>query len=307
MAISGGDNDTATTTVLETLVCSRCDQPRPLADFDARFIGKRTRINCAACRRQIVEQQAAAREAWMDKYDPEWREHARLEAERREWQRAREQHCREILAGGFSMNEVRSITYAEGYLERSGRTWEEVRADHFALDPPYRVPADQRGRRRWLSLEVRERIYEQQGGHCYLYGCELLPLPIWSGSRPTIGSEERIRRRRSHSDLLIMDPKERHLDADPGLPQLDHRIPLVRGGTGELENLAYACRPCNQRKGVMTEAEFRLYPDDPISRLGLPIVWIELMLRMEERGYDWTAHRPRPQEGEGATSDERRS
>ena len=39
--------------------------------------------------------------------------------------------------------------------------------------------------------------------------------------------------------------------------EVDHRIPLKRGGTNRLENIIPACGPCNRRKGQLTEAEFR--------------------------------------------------
>lgn len=37
---------------------------------------------------------------------------------------------------------------------------------------------------------------------------------------------------------------------------IDHRIPLVRGGSNLKENLTLACRPCNSRKGTKTDTEF---------------------------------------------------
>jgi 5-methylcytosine-specific restriction endonuclease McrA len=39
--------------------------------------------------------------------------------------------------------------------------------------------------------------------------------------------------------------------------QLEHRIPLSRGGSNWLANLAPACKSCNSRKHAKTEAEFR--------------------------------------------------
>lgn len=39
---------------------------------------------------------------------------------------------------------------------------------------------------------------------------------------------------------------------------LDHKIPLVRGGTNDRENLVPACRSCNQRKNRKTESEFEI-------------------------------------------------
>ena len=39
--------------------------------------------------------------------------------------------------------------------------------------------------------------------------------------------------------------------------EIDHIVPVVRGGGNELENLQVICRPCNLRKGMQTDTEFR--------------------------------------------------
>lgn len=44
---------------------------------------------------------------------------------------------------------------------------------------------------------------------------------------------------------------------DDKLIEIDHRIPLTRGGSNLIENIVPACRRCNRRKNDKTEEEFR--------------------------------------------------
>ena len=39
--------------------------------------------------------------------------------------------------------------------------------------------------------------------------------------------------------------------------QIDHKYPVDRGGSNDKSNLQLLCRPCNLRKGVHTDEEFR--------------------------------------------------
>jgi 5-methylcytosine-specific restriction endonuclease McrA len=39
--------------------------------------------------------------------------------------------------------------------------------------------------------------------------------------------------------------------------EVDHRVPLKRGGTNWISNVLPACGPCNRKKGQLTEDEFR--------------------------------------------------
>jgi len=74
------------------------------------------------------------------------------------------------------------------------------------------------------------------------------------------------------ADMPSIDEVEAHLKLQPlectycrrrlsaskaGKPQMDHRLPISRGGTAATHNLVLACKRCNQIKGNCTEKEFR--------------------------------------------------
>lgn len=39
-------------------------------------------------------------------------------------------------------------------------------------------------------------------------------------------------------------------------PEIEHRIPLARGGADAMTNIAPACKPCNREKRTMTDSEY---------------------------------------------------
>lgn len=341
----------------DTLTCTACGQVKPLADFDRRFVGKGTRVNCVACRREAVAQRAdeqwraatEARRAAIEAKRAERAAHlaahlaaldAEREAERQEWEREEEQRrqvtaawlglasVEELLAWEHELKGEREqfrereqeqrrqkwerearwraenawerarlqllgpltaagfISYEDGQyrvieieltLRECGQSWADIKRAFFALDPPYRGGGfyggdvrRQRGVAR-VSQGMRECIYAEQNGCCYLCGGKLLPLSVWR-----VGPDDK----RPYDQLpwILRDSR-----TSP-LPELDHKIPVTRGGTSEPDNLAYACKRCNDRKMIMTEDEYRTYPHNAISQLALGVGTIEYMLGLEGEG-----------------------
>lgn len=46
----------------------------------------------------------------------------------------------------------------------------------------------------------------------------------------------------------------------------EHRLPVALGGTEEDRNIVPACRPCNRRKGTMTDYQFFRFLEDAVPR-----------------------------------------
>jgi 5-methylcytosine-specific restriction endonuclease McrA len=47
----------------------------------------------------------------------------------------------------------------------------------------------------------------------------------------------------------------------PWTPTIEHMVPKSLGGSNRLENLVLACDWCNQKRGVMSPKEFRVWLD----------------------------------------------
>jgi hypothetical protein len=92
---------------------------------------------------------------------------------------------------------------------------------------PPKAPAPRRKVDLW-AVDTRA-LYEAQEGLCYYCKAKLFPYGIWSKS--------------------VRRPGERRY-------QVEHALPVSRGGTDAPENLRIACEDCNRDKGTLTEEEF---------------------------------------------------
>lgn len=73
--------------------------------------------------------------------------------------------------------------------------------------------------RKAIPKHIRAKVYEKCNGHCAYCGCEL-----------------------EYKDM-----------------QVEHKVPLKRGGADEFENMLPSCRSCNHYKHTLTVEEFRKY------------------------------------------------
>lgn len=74
-----------------------------------------------------------------------------------------------------------------------------------------------RPKRTRMGADIRKDLYRRQRGRC-----------LYCGSRQRM-------------DLM----------------DIDHKVPLARGGSNQRNNLQLLCRTCNLRKGARTDREFR--------------------------------------------------
>lgn len=76
-------------------------------------------------------------------------------------------------------------------------------------------------------------LYEKTGGRCFYCGCQTFN----SGFDST-------------RDWLLTSPSRQYVR--------EHKMPLIRGGTNDRDNLVPSCRGCNAEKGAFNLDEYRL-------------------------------------------------
>jgi 5-methylcytosine-specific restriction endonuclease McrA len=138
-----------------------------------------------------------------------------------------------LFSLGCDLSTARLISYVYYTLARAKLSWEEHKHQFYQLQPAYIGKV----RETRLSQRTKDEVYSRSDGWCAYCSTEL------------------------DFDLL----------STVSGPNIDHRIPVSRGGHNNPENLALVCRTCNQRKGVRTVEEFARYPDDAITALTLTL------------------------------------
>lgn len=212
--------------------------PEALAEYRGRKLGQRDPEKLRANR---ARQEARRRErAAVDAEYAARRQEQRRSSELRRLQRAREdaeyrQRLRERARETYRRNAER--IRAERRI-RADQRREELRAQRrrkYAEDPAKRL-AYYRG---WTERNLeRVRAYQKATDHRRCSAPGRFTAAEW---RALVASH---------------GPCCTYCGTDTSLTP-DHRLPICRGGSNTIENIVPACLRCNQRKGRLTEEEFR--------------------------------------------------
>lgn len=208
----------------------------------------------------------------------------------RKYDRCLNRWRKRLDASGFTDTERRRVLAVALAIEKHApETWAEIHALFLALDPPY-TPASDRGAR--VGIVRKREMFSRQKGRCAYCDVELVSL-----DDPYLPPSEHREAQKAaqailsamHGQYASYDPMTGRLVEDMWRetaeyqrakalddewqpmrlrrPNVEHVVPIRRGGGESLDNLVLACYDCNQRKGLRTGDEFRRMPDDPITRL----------------------------------------
>jgi 5-methylcytosine-specific restriction endonuclease McrA len=204
-----------------------------------------------------------AREAtrrWRERH-PEYAERARVR--RQEWYAA---NRAEIRARGNAAERARYAENPEPTRARN-RAWyqknKEKRHNYYLI----RKAAEPAERRRQRERERTRRRYQTDPA------AWLARQKDWRERNPAKARAyvraSNIKRRRAggaesftSAEWLLLLARHAGRCAYCGSAErieIDHRIPLARGGSNAIDNLLPACRNCNRRKHLMTEEDFRAF------------------------------------------------
>jgi hypothetical protein len=222
---------------------------------------------------------------------------ARSDAQRQwdTWHRKRDQcltRWRKRLDASSELTDTdrrRVYAVALAVARHPPETWAQIQTLFLALDPPYTQDA-QRGAR--IGIVQKRQMFARQQGCCAYCDIELL-----SPDDPYLPPIEH-REAQKAAQQILSEMQSRYASYDPKTgrltedmwhetaeyqrakalddawqpvrvrrPNVEHVVPIRRGGNDRLDNLVLACYDCNQQKGLRTGEEFRRMPGDPISRL----------------------------------------
>lgn len=191
-----------------------------------------------------------------------WRErHPEYAERRRELQRKRyaakghEQRARQRKRYAIDPEPIRARN-REWYSRNKEQRHQYYLARKAAQPPEVRRAHErERNRRRylsdpaaWLAYQKQWRQRNPQKAHAYVRASNIKRRRTTSGEGFTSAEWLAL--------LARYDRRCAYCGSDVQI-EIDHRVPLMRGGSNLIDNILPACRRCNRRKHLMTEDEFR--------------------------------------------------
>jgi 5-methylcytosine-specific restriction endonuclease McrA len=204
--------------------CTKCKQTKSAIEFH-KSSNNRSGLQpkCKDCRRAYREENA-------------------------DWINAKKKVYREINRERICADLRQRYAADKSYYNQRAKRWRERNADYkkqsdrrYYLENTERVKSVVRGRykthKHLWTIYTENRIARKKGARGSFTADQWQAKLIYFGYRCSL----------CHSSL---ENQEIHLE---------HRIPLSRGGSNWIANIAPACRRCNLRKSTKTEKEFKAH------------------------------------------------
>lgn len=281
--------------------CTVCGQSKPYAEFDTRLHGKNMRKLCRECReseqhatKEREERGKVAFESARSDYISRFPSHeyqlqaaytlAQLRAIAKPLeneQQAAVEWRNYCVTLGFTKHDMLHILRIHSTLAHRSfhkEQWKEKRERFLALTPPYYGTLGHT-KARPLSRDETALLYDSQEGRCAYCNVKLLPLSYRKFRSTMVRAKDLPDWDGQGNEMELIS-----IDADR-MAQIEHRVPIARGGNDDKSNLVLACRACNLRKYVRTDEEFALLPNDAISQLGTSPQEMLTAIEYERRGY----------------------
>jgi len=203
--------------------CSKCGAPKPLTEYErAKKASDGRASSCKACAKLWREaNKERLRQKRKERYEANKEE---MRERARQWREANPEYQKKYFRVYYLENKARLKQHMRQYYEANKERMNEQARQHY-----------QANKERFLEYgrNRRARVRGAQGKH-------------------------------SFEEIWQMLEDQAHMCAYCEIPlmgafQVDHMLPLFRGGSNDWSNLAITCQRCNYRKRTKTAEEFMEY------------------------------------------------
>ena len=227
--------------------CTRCLIEKPASEFNKQSANKDgLSYRCRSCTKELYYEKHEHNKETMrrrarDQYEKR-REYVASTADRsRELSKVRYKKNREkILRTAKEKYRTEKYTASRLVYYQNNKQRIKQRNKEYAKNNP------DKGRQKSARRRVREKenisygpdaptlkkLLERDGSSCYYCGC-----------------------------VLDLAPRTRGGSVAKNAVEIDHKIPISRGGRHSLENTVLACRKCNGEKSAKTDEEYLKYKE----------------------------------------------